>query len=155
MTQLIGRADDGPIQTKTCKPLHTIKLWCVRRKVFYHFILNFNTSGFLQSSQLYFPPAKVQLALGPIHQSQLFKLLKWTNHITTWNFSSTAYIIHCWNICRDWTASALLVGLLLGFTKFYYFYVNGAESQKNIRHETLLLSSYSATVLSVWPWLPL
>ena len=60
------------------------------------------------------------------------------NNMTTSNFSSTAYNIHCWNICWDWTATALLVGMLLGFTKLYCFYVNGEESQKNIRHETLL-----------------
>jgi hypothetical protein len=28
--------------------------------------------------------------------------------------------------------------MLLGFTKLYCFYAKGAESQKNIRHETLL-----------------
>lgn len=71
------------------------------------------------------------------HQSQLVMLLKWKNHIT-WNFSSIAYNIHCWNICWDWTATALLVGMMLGFTNFYCFYVNGAESQKNNTHETPL-----------------
>lgn len=64
-------------------------------------------------------------------------LLKWKNHMTTWNFSSTAHNIHCWNICQDWTTTALLVGMLHGFTKLYYFYVNREESQKNLRHETL------------------
>jgi len=28
--------------------------------------------------------------------------------------------------------------MVLGFTKLYCFYVNGAEKQKNFRHETLL-----------------
>ena len=44
------------------------------------------------------------------------------SHIRTCNFPSDAYNVkHCWNICRDFKVTALLLGMQLGFTKFCCF----------------------------------
>lgn len=44
------------------------------------------------------------------------------SHIKTCNFPSAAYnTTHCWNICRDFKVTALLLGMQLGFKKFCCF----------------------------------
>jgi hypothetical protein len=40
MTWFIRRPDDGHVRTETCSLKHN-KIWCVWRKVFYHFNIDF------------------------------------------------------------------------------------------------------------------
>jgi len=51
LTWFVRRPDDGHVRTETCSLTHN-KAWCVWRKVFYIIlVLNFNTSGCLQSKR--------------------------------------------------------------------------------------------------------